>query len=215
MITSNAFFIQVINREIPIETYQYISMIGEAPMYVIALTKRNLTCKDFRDKSKTFFIGTNGTGSATHIPVSILKEKYSNYVEVPYKGGGQAIQDLLSGQIDSMIIVGNNLNLQGTNIIANSTLKSIDGIPTMKECFGVTRTAVSDFVMITNNKTDEEFIKTVNQLMVKFVNDPSAKEFFKTQGIVPQAGDLAQTMKQINSKFDTWRPYKTKIVETE
>ncbi len=63
--------------------------------------------------------GTGGVGGVLHIAVEMLKLKTGGeFVHVPYRGGGQAATDAISGQIDMV-----SMGLASTRIAANGQLR--------------------------------------------------------------------------------------------
>ncbi len=57
-----------------------------------------------RAKPNAVTFGTSGPGSMSHLATEMLmRQAQVKMVNVPYKGGGQAVNDLLGGQIDMMI----------------------------------------------------------------------------------------------------------------
>jgi len=61
---------------------------------------------DARAKPGAVSFGTSGPGSMSHLSTELLmREARIKMVNVPYKGGGQAVNDLLGGQLGFMISV--------------------------------------------------------------------------------------------------------------
>jgi len=59
---------------------------------------------DTRAKPGAISFGTSGPGSMSHLSTELLmREAKIKMVNVPYKGGGQAVNDLLGGQLGFMI----------------------------------------------------------------------------------------------------------------
>lgn len=57
-----------------------------------------------RSKPNTVNFGTSGPGSMSHLAGEmIMRQAGVKMTGVPYKGGGQAVNDLLAGQIDMMV----------------------------------------------------------------------------------------------------------------
>jgi tripartite-type tricarboxylate transporter receptor subunit TctC len=57
-----------------------------------------------RAKPATLTFGTSGPGSMAHLAGElIMRQANVKMVQVPYKGGGQSVNDLLAGQIDMMV----------------------------------------------------------------------------------------------------------------
>ena len=82
-----------------------VGKIGDAVLIFVA--HPGLPAKNLRDVlalSKTqsggLFYGTSGTGGTPHIAGELLKQRTgANLTHVPYKGGGQAIIDVMGGNI--------------------------------------------------------------------------------------------------------------------
>src|SRR6185295_14422428 len=65
--------------------------------------------------------GSGGIGGVLHIAVEMLKLKSGgNFVHVPYRGGGQAATDAISGQIEMV-----SMGLASTRIAENGQLRIV------------------------------------------------------------------------------------------
>src|SRR5207248_877207 len=82
-----------------------VTKLGDAALILVAhpsLPAKNLAqFIAFAKKTKTTFpYGTSGTGGTPHLAGELLKQRTGIALEhIPYKGGGQAIIDGISGQI--------------------------------------------------------------------------------------------------------------------
>ena len=82
-----------------------VGKIGDAVLILVASPSSQLkTVKDVVDISKQtpqgLAFGTSGTGGTPHIAGEILKQRTgANLIHIPYKGGGQALTDVLGGNI--------------------------------------------------------------------------------------------------------------------
>jgi tripartite-type tricarboxylate transporter receptor subunit TctC len=82
-----------------------VTKLGDAGVIVVA--HPSVPAKDLkelialaRSKPGTFSYGSAGTGSSAHLACEMLSQRTgSALVHVPYKGGGQAIADVVGGQI--------------------------------------------------------------------------------------------------------------------
>jgi tripartite-type tricarboxylate transporter receptor subunit TctC len=92
--------------KIPFDTlkdFAPVTKLGDATLILVAHPSagaRNLSELIEMAKSKPFSYGTSGTGGTPHLAGELLKQRTGIQLEhVPYKGGGQAITDVVGGQI--------------------------------------------------------------------------------------------------------------------
>src|SRR5881392_3752038 len=92
--------------KIPFDTlrdFAPVTKLGDATLILVshpAVPARNLAQLLELAKSKPFAYGTSGTGGTPHLAGELLKQRTGAQLEhVPYKGGGQAITDVVGGQI--------------------------------------------------------------------------------------------------------------------
>src|SRR4051794_39498946 len=94
--------------KIPFDTlrdFAPVTKLGDATLILVAhpsVGARNLA--DFlsmaKSSSKSWSYGTSGTGGTPHLAGELLKQRTGVALEhIPYKGGGQAITDVVGGQI--------------------------------------------------------------------------------------------------------------------
>ena len=89
----------------PVKDLAPIGKIGDATLILVAnpqFKAKNL--REVIDLSKAdsngFSYGTSGTGGTPHIAGELLKQRTgANLTHIPYKGGGQAMTDVLGGNI--------------------------------------------------------------------------------------------------------------------
>lgn len=87
----------------PVKDFAPVGKIGDAILILVTHPQaKTKTLKDVIAQSKSdangLSYGTSGTGSTPHIAGELFKLRTgANLVHVPYKGGGQAMTDLLGG----------------------------------------------------------------------------------------------------------------------
>lgn len=87
-----------------------VAYVGATPnVLVVANTFSAKTIEEFlaeaRAKPATINYGSGGIGSAGHLPFELLQSMTGiKLVHVPYKGSGPALTDLMSGQIQAMLL---------------------------------------------------------------------------------------------------------------
>ena len=92
----------------PVEDFEYIGLINDVPMTIVA--RQNFPAKDFKEflayikanKGKVT-LANAGIGAASHLcGLLFMSAIQTDFLTVPYKGTGPAMNDLLGGQVDFM-----------------------------------------------------------------------------------------------------------------
>ncbi|MFN2645482.1 MAG: Bug family tripartite tricarboxylate transporter substrate binding protein, partial [Burkholderiales bacterium] len=92
--------------KVPFDTlydFQPVTKLGDATLILVAhpsLPAKNLNELIALARTRPFAYGTSGTGGTPHLAGELLRLRTGAKLEhVPYKGGGQAITDVVGGQI--------------------------------------------------------------------------------------------------------------------
>lgn len=168
----DAIIIIVANPAVPVKTLQD----------VIALSKKEPGGLSF---------GTSGTGGTPHIAGELLKMRTgANLVHVPYKGGGQALSDVMGGQIPlvyTAIASANGLIKSGkVRAIAVSSAQrssSLPDVPTFIES-GVPDFVINSWVgILAPAKTPKAIVDKLNTELNAVLSDPEVREKLNVMGI--------------------------------
>jgi tripartite-type tricarboxylate transporter receptor subunit TctC len=205
LVNSSSFYVNLVAGTFVQEDFKIASILANAPMFLAVPTSKNLTCEKLRTDPRPFFIGSSGKNSITSIPANFVIEKYSNYTEVPYKGIGDAIVDLIAGRLD-IIFLSTRLDKENPRlqVLANSSLNRYDGLISIRECLGVNKGSTSHWVVATNKDANDEFVRYINKLGQDYVADENTKAFFKLKDILPMASNPATTKKQYDDELKSW-----------
>ena len=129
----------------PLNDFTHMGMLVEAPMVLVVRAQSPFqTLEQYMAAARTKPVryGTSGIGSANHLFGELLKieGKAPQHDHVPYQGSAPAMQDLLSGQIESVLdpITTNVAALKAGSLraLAVSTsrrLSALPNIPTFAE----------------------------------------------------------------------------------
>ena len=92
----------------PLKNFAPITLMAKAPQVIVAhpsFTPNTLTEAIAAGKPQSVFYASSGNGTAHHLAMEQFKLlTKANFEHVPYKGGGQAITDLVAGQVKLGII---------------------------------------------------------------------------------------------------------------
>ena len=191
----DAILIIVANNDFP----------GKTLAEVIALSKKD---------PKGISYGTSGAGGTPHIAGELLKQKTgANLVHVPYKGGGQALLDLLGGNIPLVYtaVAGANQYVATGRIkaIAVSSAKrspSMPDVPTFIES-GVKDFVIDDWVgLLAPAKTPMPIINKLNQALNEILSSPEGRAKLLSMGIFASPGTPEKFGEQIKGDLARFAP---------
>jgi tripartite-type tricarboxylate transporter receptor subunit TctC len=130
----------------PLTDFEYIGLINEVPMVIVA--KAAMPAKDLKEflayikanKDKVSYANA-GVGAASHLcGMLFMSAIQTDFLTVPYKGTGPAMNDLLGGQVDFMCdqttstssqIKSGKVKVYG--ITSAQRVSSLPDVPTLQE----------------------------------------------------------------------------------
>ena len=199
-----------------VKDFSPIGKIGDAVLILVA--NNNFPGKTVNDMiaiskkdSQGLSYGTSGAGSSPHIAGELLKQKTgANLVHIPYKGGGQAMTDLLGGNIPLVYtaVAGANQHIKSGRLtpLAVSSFQrssSLPDVPTFMES-GIKDFELSSWVgLLAPAKTPRPVIMRLNQALNEILASTEGKERLNAMGITATVGSPEKFSEQI--KFDLTR----------
>lgn len=156
--------------------------------------------------------GSGGIGSSTHLSAEIFKQMAQiDASHVPYKGAGEAMLAVLSGQVDFIITAAPTAipQLQGGKIRALAItglkrLPTISSVPTFKEA-GLPGYVVSNWFGLAAPKgTPTAIINKLAAEIQKGLADPELKERLAKLGAEPGAVTPTEFKKFIQKETLAW-----------
>lgn len=154
--------------------------------------------------------GSSGVGTNQHIVGEWLsKLTNSQFIHIPYKGGGAAISDLVSGQIPFAVLGLAPMLAQQkagkVNIVAVTSSKrdgSVPNAPTLKE-LGIPIELVQWNGLVAPAKTPAPIVKRLSDALVKSLASNNLRVQLQEAGMQPKsiAGQEFDAYMQQNSKM--------------
>lgn len=202
--------------------FEPIGLGGTNPMVLVA--KKDLPAKDFKEfeayvkaNQKKAQYGMAGIGAASHLGGLMLNSMMKvDVLEIPYKGTGPALNDLVSGQFDYMVDQAVNVLPQikaGTiKALGVSTLKrlpQLPDVPTIDESGlkGYEVTIWNGFFVAKG--TPKNVIDTLNKALVTALGDEKVRTRLIDQAVdLPDPKDATPDAlrAQLKASIDKWVP---------
>ncbi|CAN5889131.1 tripartite tricarboxylate transporter substrate binding protein BugD [soil metagenome] len=205
-----------------VKDFEPVGMGGTNPMVLV--TKKDLPAKNFaefvayvKDNQKKVQYGMAGIGAASHLGGLMLNSMMKvEVLEIPYKGTGPALNDLMSGQFDYMVDQAVNVlpQIKSGNIkaLAVSTLKrlpQLPDVPTVDEAGlkGYEVTIWNGF--FAPKGTPKDIITKLNQALVTTLADEKIRVRLTELAVdmpTPQEATPEALGAQLNASIDKWVP---------
>lgn len=199
------------------DDFKSISLVGEAPL--VLLVNPALGIKNMADLKKASVgkpdaikFASSGNGSSSHLAADVLRTMGAvDYLHVPYKGGGAAMNDTIGGQTDitvqpiseslAFIRSGKLLALGQTGATRSPIAPDI---PTMADQ-GIAGYAVSTwYVVLAPNKTPPAIIEKLHAAVERALKTPELQDKLKGAGVAVIDGGPAQTTTFMKREYDKW-----------
>ena len=199
-----------------------VGLGGTNPMVLV--TKKDLPAKDFKEfeayvkaNQKKAQYGMAGIGAASHLGGLMLNSMMKvDVLEIPYKGTGPALNDLVNNQFDYMVDQAVNvlpqINAGTIKALGVSTLKrlpQLPNVPTIDESGlkGYEVTIWNGFFVAKN--TPKNVIDTLNKALVTALGDEKVRARLTEQAVeLPEPKDATPEAlrAQLKASIDKWVP---------
>jgi len=220
MSTAPALYRQL--RFNPLKDYEYIGLINEVPMTLVA--RGNFPPKDFKEllaylkaNSKKVNYANAGLGAASHLcGMLFMSAIETDLTTVPYKGTAPAMNDLIGGQVDLMCdqttnttaqIKGGKIKVYG--VTTKARVPSLKDVPTLDEQ-GLKGFEVSVWhAFYAPAKTPKPVVDKLVSALQEALKDPIVKQRFNDLGTDPVEPSRATPQVLagfLKAEIDKWAP---------
>ncbi len=195
-----------------IKDFTPIAMVASTPLILTTTPRLNIhNMKEFiaAAQKNEMRYASSGVGSSQHLAGAQLAQNANiKMLHVPYKGSSQALNDLLSGEVDMNIdsppLMVPNIKAGKLNGIAITSAKRsplIPDVPTMAEV-GYPGVNMSQwFGVIGPANMPDDITKLLNTRINEILKTPKVLDILASKGAEPGGGSSANFLEQI--KVDT------------
>jgi tripartite-type tricarboxylate transporter receptor subunit TctC len=153
-----------------------------------------------------------GHGSTGHLTGELFRSRAGiQIVHVSYKGGGQAVQDLLGGQIQMLVTalptVEGHLKGGKLRALAFTSSKRVPGapdVPTLAESGYPGLEVLSWYGILAPAGTPQEIVRKLNAEINRVLQAPDVRERLATLGAEPTGGSPEQFAQVIRADTARW-----------
>lgn len=196
-----------------------VAMLSSGPMILVGTTKDPLpaTAKellsDMKAQPAKYSFGSSGNGTSQHLAGELLNQMAgTRMVHIPYTGGGQAVTDLMGGQLPLAIlgippvlahVKSGKLKAYGVTTATRSP--ALPDVPTLQEAGLSGFDASQWFAVAAPANASEANIKTLNAALGEVLKDPEVVANFARMGLAPDVRSPQQVTQFVAAENKRWR----------
>ncbi len=189
-----------------------------APAYILVInpTVKASTTKELVALAKTqpgkLAYGSTGGGAASHLSAELFKAMAGiDLLHVPYKGVGNAVTDLLGGQVQVMVAPLQSVvshvksgKLRALGVTGTQRSPSVPDVPTIAESGVPGYEAVGWFGLMAPAGTPREVVLTLNREIIRILQLPDVKARLLELGAAPANTTPEQFLEFIRGDNAKW-----------
>jgi tripartite-type tricarboxylate transporter receptor subunit TctC len=165
-----------------------------------------------RDKPGAVNYSSAGYGSTGHLTGELLKARAGiDMVHVNYKGGGQAVQDLLGGRIQMLVtglptVEGHLAGKRLRPLVFTSTkrVSRLPAVPTLVEAGFPGFEVASWYGIFAPATTPRDVVRTLNAALGKLLAQADMQEYLASIGAEPVGGTPEQFAETVKTDTARW-----------
>ncbi|HEX3952678.1 MAG TPA: tripartite tricarboxylate transporter substrate binding protein [Stellaceae bacterium] len=194
-----------------------ISLVGTVPDVLVVNTA--LPVKSVQElvalakaSPGKFTFASSGTGSSLHLAGELFKHVAGiDILHIPYKGGSQAMTDIIGGQVDMMFnVVPSALplikggQLRALAVTGTTRSASLPDVPTLAEAGYPDATTVTWNGLLAPARTPAAIIAKLDKAIVEALNTPEAKQDLAAIGQDLVTDTPAEFAAFLHAENDKW-----------
>ena len=180
----------------PVEDFAPVAQVTSVPqILVVRADFPAASLADFVTLSRRgpVAVGTPGNGSLSHLLIELLQQTTeTRWTHAPYRGGALAINDLLGGSLQGVMInigaVTQHVQagrLRGLAVSTSARTAALPEVPTLEEA-GLAGIAVSGWHgLVAPRGTDSVLVTRINQAVGEVLRKPELRDRLAALGIEP------------------------------
>jgi tripartite-type tricarboxylate transporter receptor subunit TctC len=201
----------------PVKDFAPVALLGKAsPVLTVDPSLGINTTKELvalaKQKPDTVTIGITGVGALSDLALALFESSAdAKFVHVPFRGSGPALNDLLGGHVNGVIIDVSVMlphikagKLKTLGITAAERSDLVPEIPTMVEQGYTGAVAENWTALFAPARTPPEVVAKLNAAFTAAVNDPDMRTKFAENAITPAPSSPDELGRFLKSEIAKW-----------
>lgn len=200
------------------KSFTPVSLLGRVPLvFVVNPSVKANNLKELialaKSKPGDLTYANSGNGSPQHLSGELFKVTAGvDLLQVPYRGSGPAMTDLIGGQVLTMIetVPAAQPHIQGGKLRAlavttSQRVSTLPDVPTAAEAGLPNFEVNSMFGILAPAGTPAEVVEKVNGALKDILARPAVKDALLKQGAIAEYASAEDTGKEIAKEVGKWR----------
>ena len=202
----------------PLKDFEFVARFTNQPNVLVV--KIDLPVKTVAEMTQylkknpgKLFLGSQGNGSSGHLSGEVYKKLSAvDFVHVPYRGGPQAVQDMLGGRVDlmfeNMATIESHIESGKVRALAVTSAKRnprFPALPTMQEAGVAGYEVITWAGLIAPAGTPKEVVARLNEALSAALNVREVRTFILSRGAVIDGGSSAEFKTFVAGERTKWR----------
>jgi tripartite-type tricarboxylate transporter receptor subunit TctC len=191
-----------------------VAYLGHIPLILVVnqqSTFKNLNALIKSQKNLKY--GSSGINTSSHLNGEQFQQiTNSKTIHVPYKGMGQALPDLLNGELDmafmSWTMTSQLIEIQKLRpmaVVSDRRLTQLPTIPTFSEIGYPNFGFKTFFILLANRGADSADIENIQQALFKILSDPTLSAPYQNLGLIFYPKDLYKGQTVLDKEIEKYR----------
>lgn len=202
-------------KPVKFETTKFVPVAGFAKTAYVLMGRLDLPAADLKEllslmKKQSVTYSTAGAGSSMHVFTSVFAKtaKVDNLLHVPYQGAAPALQALLGGQVDLMMVplaiaVQHRSKLKAYGVTSGERIDAMKDVPTLSEQ-GLPIIAESWAGLVAPPGTPVAVTAALAKAVRETVSSPNIQKRMPEMGWTPLTGTQAEFSKYYGDEYRKW-----------
>jgi tripartite-type tricarboxylate transporter receptor subunit TctC len=200
-----------------VDRFAPVTLVSASPYVVVVNAKVPVTnIRELIDHAKKnpgkLTFGSSGTGAASHLSAELFKSMAGvDMLHVPYKGTGQAVTDLVGGQIDVMFSPAETVmqhvqagRLRALAVTSAKRFAALPTLPTVAESGVPGYEAVGWFGLFAPVATPRDIVNKISKDANFVLSQDDVKEKMLAAGAEPSPTTPEQFTRFVRSEMAKW-----------
>lgn len=200
-----------------LEDFTPIALVGDAPLVLLAGVKSPVKTVDTlvaagKSKPDAIRFASSGNGSSSHLSMDVLRNMTGmQYIHIPYRGGGTAMIDLMSGDVDVTMqpIAESVPYLKDPRVVAlgqTGTKRAViaPDVPTIQEAGIKGYASTTWYMLLGPANMPPQVVQYIQKNISTVLKMPEVKARLEASGLDVINGDSAETKAFLYAEYKKW-----------
>lgn len=195
---------------------QPVFYFGHMPLILVTHNQSPVyTLQDLQHSKKIVSYGSSGNGTSSHLTgTELARVLKQDLIHVPYKGVGQAVPDLISGNIDisfmfsSMVIpYAQSGQMRPLAVVSDRRLPQLPQVPTFKELGYENFGFDTWFILLANQGADSQDLHNIRRVLRQTLSNDISSRSYRSLGLEYNIQDFDRANSKLRKEIERYKHF--------